>query len=162
MDSNKTLGEYNGVKFSAEPLADCLEEIKAQHQLQWDELLQGEHGLELKPDYERLLDGNAQGKYIIFTARKDGVLVGNCGIWLYNSTHTQDLMATEDTLFLQREYRKGRTGIKFFQYCEAVLKALGVVEISFSVSPTNNVWKVWERLGYSIKNYNMAKVIKDI
>ena len=162
MDNADTLGRYNGIKFSAEPLIDCLEEVKSLHRLQWDELEQGANGLELKPDYARLLEGNALGRYIIFTARKDGVLVGNCGIWLYESTHTQDLMASEDTLFLKKEFRKGRTGIKFFQYCEQVLKALGVVEISFSVSPSNNVWKVWERLGYSIKTYQMAKVIKDI
>jgi GNAT superfamily N-acetyltransferase len=160
MENAETLGRYNGITFSAEPLLDCLEEIKAQHQLQWDELKQGEHGLVLKPNYDGLLAGNALGKYIVFTARKDGVLVGNCSVWLYESNHTQDLMATEDTLFLQKEFRKGRTGIKFFQYCEEVLKRLGVVEIAFSVSPSNNVWKVWERLGYSIKSYQMAKVIR--
>lgn len=161
MENANTIGRYNGVVFNAEPLVDCLEAIKAQHKLQWDELDQSAKGLVLNPDYQRLLEGNALGRYVIFTARKDGNLVGNCGVWLYNSTHTQDLMASEDTLFLQKEHRKGRTGIKFFQYCESVLKELGVVEISFSVSPSNNVWKVWERLGYSIKTYQMAKVIKD-
>lgn len=157
-----SLGFYNGVAFNAEPLLDCLEAIKSQHKLQWDELDQSAKGLVLDPDYDRLLEGNALGRYIIFTARKDGILVGNCGIWLYESTHTKDLMASEDTLFLQKEYRKGRTGIKFFQYCEEVLRSLGVVEVSFSVSPNNNVWKVWERLGYSIKTYQMAKVIKEL
>ena len=82
METTNTIGRYNGVEFNAEPLEGCLELIKKQHQLQWDELDQGAKGLQLKPDYERLLEGNALGRYIIFTARKDGELVGNCGVWL--------------------------------------------------------------------------------
>lgn len=159
MENNQTLGEFNGVKFGVEPMEFILEELKVLHKMQWDELTMGDQGLELLPDYDKLLAGNLDGKYIVFTARKGGDLIGNCGVWLYESSHTRDLMAKEDTLFLHPAHRKGLVGVRFFKYCEEVLRQLGVVEVTFTVSPKNNVWKVWQRLGYELKMYQMAKVL---
>lgn len=138
--------EYNGITFHVERLSSCLEEVKAHHVMQWAEVERAREGL--NPDYATMLDREAKGSYVLFTARKDGVLVGNTGCYLYRSTHNQKLAAKEDTMFLVPAERKGRTAIKFFQFCERQLFSLGVEEITVSTKVTNNVHKLWERQGY--------------
>lgn len=154
-------GEYQGVTFQVERLRDCLEELKPLHHAQWMETDAYRHGQGLNPDYAGMIASERNGGYLLFTARKDGVLIGNCGIYLFKSTHTQKLTASEDTLFILKEHRAGRLGIKLFQYCEAILYGLGVHEVRFKVKTGNNVWKVWQRLGYQITGIEMSKQLQE-
>lgn len=139
--------EYNGVTFQVERLADCFDEVVAQHQAQWDEVEKVRE--DLNPDYEGVLARERAGTYVLFTARKDGELVGNTGCYLFRSMHNQDLSAKEDTMYLAPEVRKGRTAIKFFRYCESQLRRTGVEEITVQVKTTNKAYMLWEREGYT-------------
>lgn len=154
-------GGYQGVTFRVERLRDVIEELKPLHLAQFIETDTYRHGQGLDPDYEGMIASERNGGYILFTARKDGVLVGNCGIYLFTSTHTRKLNASEDTLFILHEHRAGRLGIKLFQYCEAILYGIGVHEVRFKVKNGNRVWKAWQRLGYEITGIEMSKQLQE-
>ena len=154
-------GGYQGVTFQVERFSDCLEELKPLHEAQWLETDAYRHGQGLNPDYDGMIASERNGGYILFTARKDGVLIGNCGVYLFRSTHTQQLNASEDTLFILQDHRAGRLGIKLFQYCEAILYGLGVHEVRFKVKTGNRVWKAWQRLGYDITGIEMSKQLQN-
>jgi len=161
MENADKLGRDNGIKFNAEPLMDCLQEVKRLHLLQWEELKMSARGLEFNPDYDKFLESNLEGKYVVFTARQNGMLVGNSAFWLFPSTYTQKVTAQEDNIYLLPEFRKGLVGIKFFKYCEEVLKSIGVSEINFSFSENSDqrMKKIWERMGYTMKYIQMSKVL---
>lgn len=152
--------EYKGVTFQVERMRDVVEEIKPLHQAHWQETEGYRHDQVCNPDYEAFIYHERIGQYMLFTVRKDGILVGNCAVYVTRSTHTQELVAREDTLFILKDHRAGLIGKRFFQYCERVLESLGVSDVNFDVKLTNNVWKVWKRMGYDIVGHSMRKKLK--
>src|SRR5574338_1268650 len=81
--------EHEGFVFSVERMADIKEEMKPLHLAHWEETEAHRHGLPFSPDYETFIQYEGSGRYILFTARKDGKLVGNCAMYLDRSTHTK-------------------------------------------------------------------------
>ena len=150
--------EPGQVVFTIERLSDRLDELIPMHQAQWDEIEPIREGL--KPNYQGMIDAEKAGRYVLFTARKDGVLIGNTSCYLYQSMHTQKLVAKEDTMYLVPSARKGMTAIKFFKYCEERLIAAGAQEITISVKTTNDAHKLWERQGYQWTDRVLSKMIE--
>jgi N-acetylglutamate synthase-like GNAT family acetyltransferase len=100
------------------------------------------------------------GRYVLFTLRNDGRLQGNCALYLDKNTHTQTLIATEDTLYLLPEARKGRAAKRFIEYCENSLKSLGVKEINVSVKTVNKAGRFFGMLGYRHVENGLSKILE--
>lgn len=145
----------NGITFQMERFSTIAPEVKAQHVAQWEEVEEAREGL--CPNYDYVLTCEQQGKYVLFTARRDGKLVGNTGCYLYNSLHTNKPAAKEDTMYVVPEERRGRTAIYFFQYCERQLVKLGAQEITVSTKTSNDVHRLWERQGYTFTDRVLTK-----
>lgn len=140
-----------------ERFEDCLKELRPLHQAHWEETEGYRHGLELNPDYGRIIDYESRGMYRLFTLRADGELVGNIGIYFNWSTHTQKKIASEDTLFVRKDHR-GKVTKWFHDEVENALKAMGVSEIRITVKMTNRVGKLMQRWGYKPVAVEMVKV----
>ncbi len=82
-------------------------------------------------------------------------------MYLDKSAHTQTLIATEDTLFLLWEARKGRTAMHFVSYIEKILKLIGVREICITVKTVNRAGKFFRALGYRHVEDGLVKVLED-
>lgn len=154
--------EFDGMTFQVERMRDVVEEIKPLHLAHWQETETHRHRQSLNPNYAELIAHERAGQYVLFTVRDaDKRLVGNCAVYIFRSNHTQELEATEDTMFVLKEVRKGRElGVAFFQYCERMLLGLGVTEATFKVKILNAVWRRWRRLGYEIVAYEMSKQLR--
>lgn len=150
--------QYGSVVFQVERLADILDEVSEHHKKQWDEIETHREGL--NPNYEYMIDAEKQGRYVLFTARKQRRLIGNTGCYVYESLHTKKLSAKEDTMYIVPEERKGMFAVHFFKYCEAALKSLGVEEVTVQVKTSNKVYKLWERQGYVFTDRVLSKNIK--
>jgi hypothetical protein len=100
------------------------------------------------------------GRFMVFTVRKDQELVGNCMVYLSQSTHTRRWIAEEDTLFIVKDHRKGRVGIKLVQYGERVLASLGVTEVRVTVKTVNRVGSLLQALGYQHTANQLIKVLE--
>lgn len=151
-------GEFT---FARERMEAIVKEMMPLHQAHWAETEEHRHGLEFKPDYERFIRFERAGRALVFTLRKEGRLLGNFAVYIAQSMHTQTLMATEDTLFLLPEARKGRTSARLIGYAERALKQLGVKEISVSVKLVNKAGRFFQMLGYKHVSNGLTKVLEE-
>jgi GNAT superfamily N-acetyltransferase len=151
--------EYVDYTIQHEFLENVLDEIKPIHRAHWEETEGYRHGIALDPDYDYMVNAERTGRFMLFTVRTNGQLVGNCMMYLTQSTHTRKWIAEEDTIFIDKEHRKGRIGIKLIQYVERVLATLGVTEIRVTVKTVNRVGDLLQALGYQHTANQLIKVL---
>lgn len=155
--------QWNEYVFAREKLEDVLDELSILHRLQWDEVEHCRKGLPFTPDYMRMMTAERAGRYVLFTIRKDGALVGNCGLYVSTSVVTRLPAATEDALFILKDERRGWLAKRFMQYMERCLRQLGVaeIEVSVTVNPDGtpkNSFPVLRRMGYTHDAFRLKKV----
>jgi hypothetical protein len=153
--------EYREFTFAVERIEDIADEVKPLHKCHWDETESHRHDLPFNPDYETFFRYERAGRYVLFTLRKDGELLGNCAMYLDKSAHTQTLIATEDTLYLLPEARRGRAAIKFVAYVESALRQIGAKEINITVKTVNTAGKFFRALGYQHVEDGLTKILED-
>ena len=153
--------EYQDFLILVERIEDVLEEIKPLHAAHWSETETYRHGVQLNPDYAYMVNAERSGRFILFTVRHEGLLVGNCMMYLSRSTHTQKWVAEEDTIFILPEYRKGRLGVRLIRYVEDVLRNMGITEIRITVKTVNTVAKLMMRMGYAHTGNQLTKVFEE-
>lgn len=151
--------EYAQFVIRVERIEDVLEEIKPLHAAHWQETETYRHGIALDPDYDYMVNAERTGRFMLFTVRTNKQLVGNCMMYLTQSTHTRKWIAEEDTIFIDKEHRKGRIGIKLIQYVERVLATLRVTEIRVTVKTVNRVGDLLQALGYQHTANQLIKVL---
>ena len=135
--------------FQEEMVGNCLEELKVLHWMHWQETEGYRHGLKFNPDYERLIAFNSTGYFRLYTIRDGIAMIGDIGMYISQSMHTQTRIATEDTLFIHPDYRKGFIASRFVRYVEDCLVADDVREINITVKRTNRANVLMQRLGYA-------------
>ncbi|MBO9680964.1 MAG: GNAT family N-acetyltransferase [Acidovorax sp.] len=133
----------------AERAADILPELEALHRAHFAETEKHRHGLPLAPDIEAGLADERRGALVQFTARHEGRLVGNLRMYLRTSRHTGTRFASEDTLYLLPEFRKGRAAMRLLQFMEDSMRALGVLELRASTKKVNRTDKLLEFMGWT-------------
>ena len=153
--------EYKGFVFAVERIRDVVDEIRPLHQAHWEESESFRHGLPLKPNYGTWLADEQEGRFVLFTIRQDGALKGYCQVYLTVSNHTGTNICNEDALYLHPDARKGFTCSQFAKYAEWVVRQLGVREVRLSVKVTNDVWKLWERIGYQRTGHELVKILEN-
>ncbi|MBA4141927.1 MAG: hypothetical protein H0X43_02750 [Nitrosospira sp.] len=151
---------HDGFVFSLERMEAAADEIMPLHRAHWNETEAHRHGLPFDPDYATFIRYERAGRYVLFTLRRDGALLGNCAMYLDKSTHTKTLIATEDTLYLMPEARRGRTANRFIAYCENALRTLGTREINVSVKTVNKAGRFFRMLGYRHVENGLTKILE--
>lgn len=151
---------YDGYVFTVERIEDIAAEIKPLHRAHWDETEMHRHELSFNPDYEAFIRYERAGRYVLLTLRRSGKLLGNCAMYLDKSTHTQTIIATEDTLYLLPEARKGRVASRFITYVENAMRLLGVREINITVKTVNKAGRFFRLLGYRHVENGLSKLLE--
>lgn len=150
--------EYRGYVFAAERLADIVDEIHPLHQAHFLETEKHRLGFGLDINYPYYLQRERTGDLIQFTLRKDGALVGNIRMFLATSLHTGTKYATEDTFFILPEHRQGFLAIRFWQFAEQAVQALGAREVRTDSKLLNKVDRLNTYLGYTPVATKFVKV----
>lgn len=151
---------YGNFMFSLEHIEGIVDEIKPLHQAHWNETEEHRHSLPFNPSYQTFIRYERAGRYVLFTLRSEGRLLGNCTMYLDKSAHTQTLIATEDTLYLLPEARKGGVAKRFVAYVENAMRLLGVGEINISVKTVNKAERFFRLLGYRHVENGLTKVLE--
>jgi hypothetical protein len=148
--------------YDVERFRDIVEEIHPLHVAHWGETEGYRHGLEMKPDYARLVDGEWRGQLVQFTVREtvSNALVGNLRVYLHRSTHTGGLVGTEDTLYLSPSARRGFNALRFLRFAEGILERLGVEEMMATPKRANNAGALLRRLGYLHVADQYSRILK--
>jgi hypothetical protein len=155
---SETHGDY---VLRAERMADILDELHPLHVAHWQETEKHRHGLPLEPDYDYMLGRERDGTMVQFTLRRGGVLVGNLRMYLGLSRHSGTRFAQEDTFYVMPEHRKGLLAIRFWQFMERAVRALGAVEIRTDSKLINRVNRLNEYLGYTPVATKFVKVFQE-
>ena len=133
-----------------ENIEDIWDELVVNFKLHWKETESYRHDQPFKPDKERFIQYSKMGVFHVFTARVDGELVGNFTIYTMPSMHTQEMVATEDTMFVKKEFRGKRVFFTLANYVHEELRKMGVKEITVTSKVSNPVGGLIERMGYNL------------
>lgn len=123
-------------------------ELKAIYPEHYEELTVSKN-FPLDPDYERYARLSTSGILKLITCRDDNNLVGYVIMIVGPALHYKTcIVAHEDIYYLKKEYRKGRTGIKLFNFVEEEMKKIGVDRIVMGTKIYSDNSKLFEYLGY--------------
>jgi hypothetical protein len=146
--------------FAIENLAKVRREIEPLLIEHWNEIALNKDIIKLNPDwreYARLDELNALR---IYTARKDGELMGYFVIMVSRSLHYKDhLFANNDIVFLTKPARKGLTGLKLVKFAMESLKAEGVTKLHINTKTHQPFDPIMERLGFEEIETVFSKVL---
>ena len=148
------------MNFAIENLAKVRREIEPLLMEHWNEIALNKDIIKLNPDwreYARLDELNALR---IYTARKDGELMGYFVIMVSRSLHYKDhLFANNDIVFLTKPARKGLTGLKLVKFAMESLKAEGVTKLHINTKTHQPFDPIMERLGFEEIETVFSKVL---
>jgi len=114
------------------------------------------------PDWDAYDRMAASGFLRTITVRNDSELIGYIAFFIQPHLHYKSCkVAYEDVYYLKPEYRKGRIGIKMFQYAESALKRIGVNRIIVHTKIHLDNSRLLEYLGYNWTDKVFSKVLKD-
>jgi hypothetical protein len=120
--------------------------VASQH---WHETEGFRRGEVFSPSFERYIQCEKIGFFVMFTARDGEKLAGYAGMYITQSMHSQSVISVEDQWFLLPEYRRGRNALAFVKYVEAELAERGVTAIQMSAKISNGIGRILEYLDYS-------------
>lgn len=149
------------IAFAVEPLAKCWDEMVALAAHHWQETEGYRHGQPFAPSFERYDEYDRAGWYFEATMRDQGRLVGYCGIYVVPSMHSQQMIATEDALFILPDYRRGRNALRFIQFLEMECRQRGVVEVNIT-SKNEAVKRLLEHLDFPVVAYHHSKQLSTV
>lgn len=145
--------DYNGAKLGHERIADMVEELRILHaeHFQETETLYLESPFD--PDYRRYIWSEKENQFVVFTARRDGKMIGYLQYYIFRDMHSQGMMtAREDAFFFTKAHRGGGTASRLLTYAEHCLKQLGCKYVGMSSkAPAGgpDIGKFLERKGYA-------------
>lgn len=145
--------------FSVEPLASIWEEKMKCGKDHWQGTSMCAAGEVLDAKLERYEQYEKAGWYIEIVARKGREIAGFCGMYLVPSMHTQDMLATEDVLYIKPEYRHGRNALRFYQFIEEEMVRRGAVKIMLTAPPDSVANKILLHLGCEHSANQYSKIL---
>lgn len=148
------------ITYQEEKFSDCVEECNIHAQKHWHEVACDQAEVPLDMDWARYIEMEQKNVLHCITVRDDSKLIGY--FWFFVSTHLHNkstLMAFEDVYFVAPEYRKGRVGLKLFQYAEVIMKSVGVVKSVMTTKTLVDHSKLFKYLGYTNTELCFTKII---
>jgi GNAT superfamily N-acetyltransferase len=145
--------------YQSEDPGDFIESLKGILPEHYDELCVTKD-FPLMPDYEAYGRLHVAKMLRCITVREDNELIGYAIFIVYPHLHYRTcLTAFEDIYFLKKEYRKGRLGLRMFQFAEQVLKDEGVDRIVMHTKIHMDNSSLFEYLGYKMTDKLYTKII---
>lgn len=145
--------------YHSEDPGTFIEELKGILPEHYDELCVTKD-FPLVPDYEAYGRLYMAGMLRCITVREDGNLIGYAIFTVNPHLHYKTCKtAFEDIYFLKKEYRKGRLGIRLFQFAEDVLKQEGVNRVVMHTKIHLDNSRLFEYLGYKWTDKIYTKIL---
>jgi GNAT superfamily N-acetyltransferase len=149
------------IAFAQELLCEVVQEVQPLLELHYQELTLNKDLVKLDPRWQdyRLLE--QLGRFVIFTARDDGNLVGYSAYFLNKHLHYSGLtVAQNDVLFVHPDSRRGTTALRFLTYAEEQLKALGADKLVYHIKFSLDWRPILHRRGYADEEVMVGKLLK--
>ncbi len=115
------------ITYHVESFEERLSELKVLLPDHYQELALNQDKVPLDPQYDVYISRERQGGLIFVTAREDGELVGYFIGFVAAGLHYKTcLTCNMDIFFIRKDKRKGRAGVRLFQFVMQELKRRGV------------------------------------
>lgn len=139
------------VVFALEPLNESLaHEVAPLLEAHWREIAH-DLTIPLNPEWKRYFALQEAGAFRVYTARKDGELVGYAAFIVSPNLHySTSLQAMQDVLFIREDLRRGTLGTRLIKFSEQQLQADGVQVVLHHIKAKHNWSPLIERLGYTL------------
>jgi len=144
--------------------ADCdpfafVEELEKLFPLNYEELCVTKD-FPLAPDYDAYKRLAQAGMLRCITVKADEEVIGYAIFIIQPHLHYRTCKtAFEDIYFIRKEYRKGKIGIRLFQYAEQVLRGIGVQRIIMHTKVHLDHSRLFEYLGYKWTDKLFTKIL---
>ena len=125
------------------------------------ELATHKHIMKLNPQFDKYLELEALGCLLGLAVEVDKKIVGYSATIIAPNMHYSDLViASNDLIFLKKEYRKGRIGLALIRTTEKEAKERGAMCMLWHVKPQTAMSNLLERLGYKVQDIMYMKEIE--
>ena len=150
-------------RHAVEKYADTLAEMMPIYRLHYGELVervraQGHEMSPFNPRFDAYIAANERGDLVHFVARHGGKAVGYANVYVTLDMHNQDLIATEDAIFVVPEHRNG-LGRKMTIGIVNALQAAGVKRAHMTAAIDPRAAKLWGRIGFQQSGVRMTKFL---
>lgn len=145
--------------FQREPVsAPLISEIEPLLQAHFEEISHYPD-IPLQPNYDVYAALDKEGSLRMFTIRDQAEhLVGYCIYFLRHNLHyVSSKQASQDILFLGKEYRGSMVGYKFIKWCDEQLQTEGVQVVYQHVKAAHDFSPMLKRMGYELVDLIYAK-----
>ena len=140
-----TLDEF---KVLAEPLFE-------EH---YEEIARNKQVMKLKPNWPLYDTMNATGWLFIYLAMQGDVCIGYSMNLVTNHLHYADLKYTQnDVLFIKKEFRGGRIGLRLMKVTEDYAKSLGCKVMLWHAKERTTLAALLPRLKYGVQDIIFTK-----
>ena len=148
--------------YQVEDPAEFIEALKGVLPEHYDELCVTKD-FPLMPDYEAYGRLQVAGLLRCITVRENSQLIGYAIFIVQPHLHYRSCKtAFEDIYFLRKEERKGRVGIRLFQFGEDVLKKEGVDRIVMHTKIHMDNSRLFDYLGYKLTDKLFTKILEKL
>jgi hypothetical protein len=148
--------------YQVEDPAEFIEALKDILPTHYDELCVTKD-FPLMPDYESYGRLHVARMLRCITVREDNELIGYAIFIIQPHLHYRSCTtAFEDIYFLKKEKRKGRVGIRLFQFAEGVLKQEGVDRVVMHTKIHMDNSRLFEYLGYKLTDKLYTKILEKL
>jgi hypothetical protein len=146
--------------FASELLCEVVQEVQPLLQMHWEELTRNKEIAKLAPMWEEYAALEQMGRFVVFTARDDGKLVGYNAFFINKHIHYAGMtLAQNDVFFLVPDHRRGTAALRFLRYCEDQLRELGAMKLTYHCKTVNNFAPILHRLGFADEELIVGKVL---
>jgi len=150
------------VTFHVEPWGEFKRESLYLWPRHWEEIALDRDKIKLNIDYSQYDELDRNGALHVVVARNEGRIIGYWLTIIRPHLHYADsLTAFTDVYYIAPEFRKGRTGLRLFQFGEKTLKQRGVQKVYTATKIHSDKSKVFEWLGYGRTEVVYTKFIGD-
>jgi GNAT superfamily N-acetyltransferase len=139
------------VVFALEPLTPELgQESMPLIEAHWREIAH-DLTIPLSPDWERYYALQDAGSIRVYTARRNGEIIGYAWFIVNRNLHySTSVQAIQDVIFIRKDLRRGTLGTRLIKFSEEQLKQEGVQVVVHHIKAKHDWSPLIERLGYSL------------
>ena len=124
----------------------------------YEEIARNKQIMKLKPDEETYRKMESAQQIFILSARQDDVLIGYSVNFVTNHLHYADLrIAQNDLLFISKEHRGGRIGLKLIKETEKHATSLGCKLMLWHAKENTTLAAMLPRLKYGVQDIIFSK-----
>jgi hypothetical protein len=148
------------ISFAKELLCEVVQEAQPLLERHYEELTKHKEVVKLDPQWDQYASLERLERFVVFTARDEGNLVGYNAFFVQPHMHYAGLLvAQNDVFWLCEEVRRGTTALRFLRYSEDALKKMDVRKIVYHCKSSNNFAPILYRLGFADEEAMVGKII---